>query len=81
MMSVNKMEERKNEFRFTPKPVKLGDVTSLPIENITEKGDGVAKIDGYVIFIRGAKAEDVNKTIKFKVLEIHRKFAVAEKVE
>lgn len=74
------MEDERKEFRFTPKPVKLGDVTSLPVENITEKGDGVAKIDGYVIFIRGANADDVNKTIKFKVLEIHRKFAVAEKV-
>ena len=48
------MDEKRNEFRFTPKPVKLGDVTSLPIENITEKGDGVAKVDGYVIFIKGA---------------------------
>jgi predicted RNA-binding protein with TRAM domain len=75
------MEERQNEFRFTPKPVKLGDVTSLPIENLTEKGDGVAKVDGYVIFIRGVTSEDVSKTIKFKVLEIHRKFAVAEKLE
>jgi len=80
-MSVNTMEERQNEFRFTPKPVKLGDVTSLPIENLTEKGDGVAKVDGYVIFIRGVTSEDVSKTIKFKVLEIHRKFAVAEKLE
>ncbi len=75
------MEENVKEFRFTPKPVKLGDVTSLSVENITEKGDGVAKIDGYVIFIKGANAEDVNKTIKFKILEIHRKFAVAEKME
>lgn len=74
------MDEKRNEFRFTPKPVKLGDVTSLPIENITEKGDGVAKVDGYVIFIKGAVPEDVNKTIQFKILEIHRKFAVAEKI-
>jgi len=74
------MDERKDFVKFTPKPVKLGDVTSLPIENITEKGDGVAKIDGYVIFIRGATNEDVNKTIQFKILEIHRKFAVAEKI-
>jgi predicted RNA-binding protein with TRAM domain len=79
-MSVKTMEEDRKEFRFTPKPVRLGDVTSLPIENITEKGDGVAKIDGYVIFIRGVSQEDVNKTIQFKVLEIHRKFAVAEKI-
>jgi predicted RNA-binding protein with TRAM domain len=74
------MEEKRNEFRFTPKPVKLGDVTSLTVENITEKGDGVAKIDGYVIFIKGANSDDINKTVQFKVLEIHRKFAVAEKV-
>jgi predicted RNA-binding protein with TRAM domain len=79
-MSVKTMEEDRKEFRFTPKPVRLGDVTSLPIENITEKGDGVAKIDGYVIFIRGVSQEDVSKTIQFKILEIHRKFAVAEKV-
>lgn len=74
------MEEKRNEFRFTPKPVKLGDVTSLTVENITEKGDGVAKIDGYVIFIKGANSDDINKVVQFKVLEIHRKFAVAEKV-
>lgn len=74
------MDDSDNFVRFTPKPVKLGDVTSLPVENITEKGDGVAKVDGYVIFIKGAVPEDVNKTIQFKILEIHRKFAVAEKI-
>lgn len=74
------MNDKKNEFRFSPKPVKLGDSLSLPIENITEKGDGVAKIDGYVIFIRGVTSSDVNNTINFKIIEIHRKFAVGEKI-
>ena len=37
-----------------PKPVAVGDEIEVKIEAIASKGDGIAKKDGFVIFIKGA---------------------------
>ncbi|MGC9058150.1 MAG: TRAM domain-containing protein [Candidatus Micrarchaeia archaeon] len=83
-MEVNVMEEesgreRRPPIRFSPKPVKLGDSVTLNVEAIGEKGDGVAKIEGYVIFVKGATQSDVGKQVKANITFIGRKFAIAEK--
>ena len=36
-------------------PVKVGQCINLPIISEGEKGDGVGKVEGYVIFVPGAK--------------------------
>ena len=42
-------------------PVKVGEEMDVKIESVGEKGDGVAKVKGYVIFVPGAKTgEDVH---------------------
>lgn len=71
--------ERRPPMRFSPKPVKLGDSVTLKVEAIGEKGDGVAKVEGYVIFVKGATQEDVGKDLNAKITFIGRKFAIAEK--
>ena len=38
-----------------PKPVNTGDEIEVKIEAVASKGDGIAKKDGFVIFIKGAK--------------------------
>jgi len=58
-----------------PKPVKVGDEIEVKIEAVASKGDGIAKKDGFVIFIKGAKEGD---TVKIKVTEVKERFAVGE---
>ena len=44
-------------------PVKEGQVLDLSIQAIGEKGDGIAKVDGYVIIV----AQPVEKDLVYKV--------------
>lgn len=62
----------------TPKPFKIGDVIDLTIESIGEKGDGVGKINGFVIFVKEVKQ---GETVRVKITAIMRKFAIGEKTE
>jgi predicted RNA-binding protein with TRAM domain len=61
--------------KFSPKPVKEGDVVKVKIESKGQQGDGVAKIQGYVIFVKG----DVNQGQEYevKITSVGRKFATA----
>lgn len=60
-----------------PKPVKIGDEVSVTIEAIAAKGDGIAKIDGFVIFVKGVQQ---GQTLKVKVTEVRNRFAIGEAV-
>ena len=62
---------------FLPKPVKAGDELELTIEAVASKGDGIAKKDGYVIFVAGAKQGD---TVRVRVTDVRARFAIAEKI-
>lgn len=60
---------------FLPKPVKVGDEIDLTIEATASKGDGIAKKDGYVIFVKDAKQGD---SVKVKITEVRARFAMGE---
>ncbi len=58
-----------------PKPVKPGDEVEVKIEAVASKGDGIAKKDGFVIFIKGAKEGD---TVKVRISDVKERFAIGE---
>lgn len=58
-----------------PKPVKVGDEVEVKIEAVATKGDGIAKKDGFVIFVKGAKEGD---TVKVRISEVKERFAIGE---
>src|SRR3990172_4505337 len=58
-------------------PVKVGDELDVTIEAVGEKGDGIAKKDGFVLFVPGAKQ---GETVKIRVIKVLRKVGFAEKV-
>jgi len=60
---------------FLPKPVKVGDEVEVKVEAVASKGDGIAKKDGFVIFIKGAKE---GETIKVKITDVKARFAIGE---
>ena len=58
-----------------PKPVAVGDEIEVKIEAVASKGDGIAKKDGFVIFIKGAHE---GETLKVRITEVKERFAVGE---
>ena len=62
---------------FLPKPVKVGDEVEVTIEAQASRGDGIAKKDGFVIFIKGAKEGD---KLKVRITEVKARFAIGEVV-
>ncbi len=60
---------------FLPKPVKVGDEVDVKIEAMASKGDGIAKKDGFVIFVKDAKE---GQTLKVKITEVRTRFAMGE---
>lgn len=60
-----------------PKPVEIGKEYDVQIAEISRQGDGIARIQGFVIFVKGAKTGE--KT-KIRVTNVGARFAMAEKV-
>ena len=60
-----------------PKPVKVGEEYDVEILETGSKGDGVARIKNFVVFVAGAKK---GEKIKIKIKEVSGRFATAEKV-
>mgnify|MGYP001772582301 CR=1 FL=1 len=53
--------------------VKEGDVLDLKIEGVGKRGDGIAKVNGFLIFVKGAtKGEEV----KAKIVKVMKNFAI-----
>lgn len=62
---------------FKPKPVEVGKEYQLDITEVSKRGDGVAKIEGFVIFVSGAK---VGQKAAVKITSVANRFATAELV-
>ena len=58
-----------------PKPVEAGKEYDVEISEISRQGDGIARIQGFVIFVKGAK---VGQKTKVKVTNVGPRFATAE---
>jgi len=65
------------KFEGAPKPVKVGDEVNVTIEAIAAKGDGIGRVEGFVVFVRGAQQ---GQTVKVKITEVKNRFAIGEVV-
>ena len=69
-----------NRFRggnFGPKPVETGKEYDVQITETSRQGDGIAKVQGFVIFVKNAK---VGQNVKIKITNVGSRFATAEVV-
>jgi predicted RNA-binding protein with TRAM domain len=66
------------EFEERNAPVTVGETYDVSISDIAKEGDGIARIQGFVIFVPQTKVGD---NVKIKVNKVMRKFAIAEKVQ
>jgi predicted RNA-binding protein with TRAM domain len=60
---------------FGPKPVETGKEYDVQITETSRQGDGIAKVQGFVIFVKNAK---VGQNVKIKVTNVGARFATAE---
>jgi predicted RNA-binding protein with TRAM domain len=65
---------RRND-NFGPKPVETGKDYDVQITEISRKGDGIARIQGFVIFVKNGK---VGQNAKIRVMQVGNRFATAE---
>ena len=63
--------------RQSTAPIKVGDVVEVTIDAVGEKGDGLAKISGFVLFIPGVKQGEKHTV---KVTRVLRSVGFAEVV-
>ncbi len=65
-------------FRAPALPVEEGKVYDAKIEDIGREGDGLARIQNFVVFVPGTKIGD---EIKVRITKVHRRMAFGEVVK
>lgn len=74
MIKVEKSKGKKFE---APKPVAVNDQVEVVIESIGGQGDGIAKVEDFVIFIKNAQK---GEKCQVKIKEVKRTYAIGEKI-
>ena len=69
------MTDERKKFE-TPKPVSVGDKMDVHIEGQGGQGDGIAKVEGFIVFVKDAKK---GERCRIKITDVKRTFAVGEK--
>lgn len=79
-----KMRRRGSKRRYRPSkpflqkaPIWRGQQLEVVIDDIGSKGDGIARMHNYMIFVPGGK---VGERVTVKIVSVGGKFAVAEKI-
>lgn len=60
----------------TPKPVKVGEEYDVEISEVGSKGDGIARVKNFVVFVNGAKQ---GEKAHVKITSVSNRFAIGEK--
>lgn len=63
---------------FAPKPVETGKEYDVQVTEISRKGDGIARVQGFVVFVKNGQ---VGQNVKVKVTNVGNRFAIAEPVQ
>ncbi|HEX69086.1 TRAM domain-containing protein [Candidatus Bathyarchaeota archaeon] len=62
---------------FRSAPVRENQELEVVIDDIGSKGDGIARIQGFLIFVPRSK---IGERVKVRIVSVGEKFAVAEKI-
>jgi predicted RNA-binding protein with TRAM domain len=82
-MSYSYIQEKKWQSSGRPRfkvkaPVEVDKEYEAEIEDMSRRGDGIAKIEGFVIFVPNAKQ---GEQVKFKITRVGNRFAIGELVQ
>jgi 23S rRNA (uridine2552-2'-O)-methyltransferase len=59
-------------------PVRSGDELDVEIEDVGSEGDGIAKVDGFTLFVDGATE---GETLRVRVTDVKPRFGFAERLD
>jgi predicted RNA-binding protein with TRAM domain len=62
---------------FPASPVKENQELDVVIDDIGSRGDGISKIQGFLIFVPRSK---IGERVRVRILSVGEKFAIAEKI-
>lgn len=60
------------------KPVEVGKEYDVSITDTSRRGDGIAKVDGFIIFVPGTKQ---GQNVRIKVTQVSDRFASGQVVQ
>jgi predicted RNA-binding protein with TRAM domain len=75
---VHKRERKYDPLPLQRSPVDVGQEIDVIIDDIGSRGDGITRIQGFLVFVPQTK---VGERLKVKIVSIGRKFAIAEKIK
>lgn len=75
---VHKRERKYDPLPFQRAPVKVGQEIDVIIDDVGSRGDGITRIQGFLVFVPETK---VGERLKVKIVSVGRKFAIAEKMK
>src|SRR5918996_5117283 len=61
-----------------PKPVENGKEYDVQVTEISRKGDGVARVQGFIVFVKGGR---VGQKARVRVTHVGDRFATAETID
>ncbi len=60
------------------KPVEVGKEYNVSISDISRRGEGIAKVEGFIVFVPGTK---VGQNVRIKVTQVSQRFASGQVIE
>ena len=63
---------------FRPSPVEEGKIYDAKIEDMGREGDGLARIENFVVFVPGTKVGD---KVRIRITKVLRRMAIGEVVK
>jgi predicted RNA-binding protein with TRAM domain len=61
-----------------PKPVETGKEYDVQVTEISRKGDGVARVQGFIVFVKGGR---VGHRTRVRITHVGDRFATAETID
>jgi predicted RNA-binding protein with TRAM domain len=68
---------RFDRFSDEPKPVNVGEEYDVEISEVGSRGDGIARVKNFVVFVADSKQ---NEKVRIKIKEVRERFAIGEKI-
>ena len=73
--------KRQRKYQSLPSwkaPVDVGEKLEVLIDDIGSRGDGISRVDGFLVFVPQAQ---VGERLQVKITKVGPKFAIAEKLQ
>ena len=70
--------QSRNPANAGPKPVEEGKEYDVEIKEVSRRGEGIARVEGFVVFVPNTKAGD---HVKVKVTKVSNRYATGEVIQ